>query len=73
MAKDGLFKLHYDKRIKQVLHGAKGDCLSYLGRGDDRVGVHDSVWELFLHLGDEEGAHAGAGTTSKGMSQLETL
>ena len=44
-----------------------------LGRGHDRVGVHDPVWVLLADFGDEESAHAGAGTSSEGVGHLEAL
>ena len=34
---------------------------------------HDSIWVLFSDLGDEEGSHTGSGTTTEGVSDLETL
>jgi hypothetical protein len=44
-----------------------------LGRGNDRVGVHDPVWVLLADFGDEESSHAGAGTSSEGVGHLEAL
>merc|ERR1719199_1349749 len=34
---------------------------------------HHSVWVFFSDLGDEESSHTGSSTTSKGVSNLETL
>ena len=45
----------------------------HLGGGHDRVGVHDPVGVLLPDLGDEQCAHAGAGTTTQGVGQLEAL
>merc|ERR1712100_935715 len=39
----------------------------------DGEGGHDSVWVLLTDLGDEEGSHTGAGTTTEGVGDLETL
>jgi len=39
----------------------------------DREGAHHSVWVLLTDLGDQEGSHAGSGTTTEGVGDLETL
>ena len=44
-----------------------------LWAGDDTVGVHDAVGELLPDLGDEEGAHAGAGAAAEAVGELEAL
>jgi len=44
-----------------------------LGGWHDGEGGHDSVGVFLTDLGDEEGAHAGAGTTTEGVGDLETL
>ena len=44
-----------------------------LGGGHDGEGGHDSVGVFFTDLGDEEGTHAGAGTTTEGVGDLEAL
>ena len=44
-----------------------------LGGWHNGEGSHDSVGVLLTDLGDEEGAHAGAGTTTKGVGDLEAL
>ena len=49
------------------------DGIGNLGRGDDGVGRHDTVGILLTDLGDEEGAHAGTGTTAHGVGELESL
>ena len=49
------------------------DSVSYLGGGDDRKGVHDTVWVFLTDLGNKEGSHSGSGTTSEGMGELESL
>ena len=35
--------------------------------------VHDPVWVFLTDLGDEECSHAGAGATTEGVCQLESL
>jgi hypothetical protein len=47
--------------------------IGHLGGWHDGEGGHDSVWVLLSDLGDEEGSHAGSGTTSKGVGDLEAL
>lgn len=49
------------------------DSVGDLGGGHDRVGGHDAVGELLADLGDEEGAHAGAGAASHRVGDLEAL
>lgn len=49
------------------------DSVGHLGGGDDGEGLHDSVGVLLTHFGDEEGAHAGSGTTSERVGDLEAL
>ena len=46
--------------------------LAYLGGGDDGEGVHDPVGVFLADLGDEQGAHAGAGAAAQGVGQLGT-
>jgi hypothetical protein len=46
------------------------DRIGHLGRRDDRESRHHAVGELFTDLGDEEGAHAGAGTATEGVGDL---
>ena len=40
---------------------------------DNWVCVHDPIWVLLSDLGDEQGAHAGAGAAAQGVGQLEAL
>merc|ERR1711997_1433138 len=47
--------------------------VGHLGRGNHRVGVHDSVRILLPDLGDEECSHTTASTSSKRVGQLEPL
>jgi hypothetical protein len=47
--------------------------VGHLGRGHDGEGRHHAVGELLADLGDEEGAHTGAGATAKGVGDLEAL
>ena len=49
------------------------DGVGDLGAGHHRVGVHDTVGELLPDLGDEEGAHAGAGAAAEAVGELEAL
>jgi len=49
------------------------DGIGDLGRGDDGEGFHDSVGIFFSDFGDEQGAHAGAGSSSEGLGDLEAL
>ena len=49
------------------------DLGTYLGGGDDRKGVHDTVWVFLTDFGNEEGSHSGSGTTSEGVGKLESL
>jgi len=49
------------------------DGIGDLGGWHDGEGAHLSVWVLFTDLGDQEGAHAGAGTTTEGVGDLEAL
>ena len=35
--------------------------------------VHDSVWILLPDLADQKRSHSGSGTTTEGMTQLESL
>jgi hypothetical protein len=44
-----------------------------LGGGDDGEGSHHTVGELLTDLGDQECTHTGTGTTTQGVSDLETL
>ena len=47
--------------------------VGHLGRRHDGEGVHDAVGVLLADLGDEERAHAGAGTAAQRVCQLEAL
>jgi hypothetical protein len=47
--------------------------VGHLGRGHHGVGVHDPVGVFLADLGDEEGAHAGAGAAAQRVCQLESL
>ena len=49
------------------------DSVGHLGRGDDGEGLHDSVGILLSDLGDEEGSHTRAGSTTEGVGDLEAL
>jgi len=44
-----------------------------LGGGNDGEGGHHTVRELLTDLGDQECTHTGTGTTTQGVSDLETL
>merc|ERR1719223_1742962 len=49
------------------------DRIRDLGGGHDGEGSHDSVGVLFTDLGDEEGSHTRASTTTEGVGDLEAL
>jgi len=49
------------------------DGIRHLGGWHDGEGAHDSVGVLFSDLGDEESSHAGSGTTTEGVGDLEAL
>jgi len=49
------------------------DGIGDLGGWHDGESGHDSVGVLFSDLGDEEGSHAGSGTTTEGVGDLESL
>lgn len=64
--------------LDQLMDGQGGvvglnDGVRDLGGGDDGESLHDSVGILFSDLGDQEGTHAGAGSTTEGVGDLETL
>jgi len=64
--------------LNELMDGEGGvvgldDGVGDLGGGHDGEGGHDSVGVLFSDLGDEEGSHAGAGTTTEGVGNLEAL
>jgi len=40
---------------------------------EDGEGAHHSVWVFFTNLGDEEGSHAGSGSSTEGVGDLESL
>jgi hypothetical protein len=44
-----------------------------LGGRHDGESAHDTVGVFLTDLGDQEGAHAGAGTATEGVGDLETL
>mmetsp|Transcript_41678 Transcript_41678/g.63685 ORF Transcript_41678/g.63685 Transcript_41678/m.63685 type:complete len:400 (-) Transcript_41678:46-1245(-) len=49
------------------------DGIGHLGGRHDGEGGHDSVGVLLSDLGDQESSHAGSGTTSEGVGDLEAL
>ena len=49
------------------------DGVRDLGRGDDGERGHDPVGVFLADLRYQEGAHAGAGSSSEGVGQLEPL
>ena len=64
--------------LNELMDGESGvvglnDGIGDLGGGHDGEGDHLSVWVLFSDLGDQEGSHTGAGTTTEGVSDLEAL
>ena len=56
----------------------RGQCSTrckqtYLWRWNNTEGVHDAVGELLADLADEQGAHAGTGSSTEGVGELEAL
>merc|ERR1712100_346790 len=49
------------------------DGIRDLGGRHDGESAHDTVGVLLTDLGDQEGAHTGASTTTEGVGNLETL
>lgn len=47
--------------------------VGHFWRWNHRVSVHNSIRILFANFRNQQSAHAGTGTTSKRMRQLETL
>ena len=64
--------------LNELMDGEGGvvgldDGIGDLGGWHDGESAHLSIGVLFSDLGDEKGAHAGAGTTTEGVGDLETL
>ena len=64
--------------LDELMHGQS--CVVWLDYGirhlrrwHDGIRVHDPVWIFLPDLGDQEGAHAGAGAASEAVGQLEAL
>merc|ERR1719424_113414 len=49
------------------------NCVGHFGRRDNRECLHNSVRILLTNLGNEQSAHACAGTTTEGVAKLEAL
>merc|ERR1719421_2444382 len=49
------------------------DSVRHLGGGHDGEGAHDAVGVLLTDLGDQQGAHTRASTTTKRVAELEAL
>jgi hypothetical protein len=49
------------------------DGVRDLGGGEDGEGFHDSIGVLLTDLGDQEGSHTRAGSTTEGVADLEAL
>lgn len=47
--------------------------LPYLGGWHHTEGVHDAVWIFLTDLANEQGSHAGAGTSAQRVGELEAL
>jgi hypothetical protein len=66
-------------RVLNKLVNGKGSVVGLnngigdLGGGNDGEGGHHTVGELLTDLGDQECTHTGTGTTTQGVSDLETL
>ena len=66
----GVFDQLVDRKSRVVgLDDGVGD----LGGGEDGESLHDAVGVLFPDLGDEERAHAGAGSAAERVANLEAL
>ena len=64
--------------LHELVNGQSGvvgldNSVGYLGRGHDGEGEHHAVGVLLADLGDEESAHAGTGTTTERVANLEAL
>jgi hypothetical protein len=64
--------------LDQLMDGEGGivgfnDSVGHLGGRHNGEGLHDSVGIFFSDLGDEEGSHSGSGSTTEGVSDLESL
>ena len=64
--------------LNELMDGEGGvvgldDGIGDLGGWHDGESAHLSIGVLFSDLGDEKGAHAGAGTTTEGVGDLEAL
>jgi len=64
--------------LNKLMHGEGGvvwldDGIGNLWGWHDGESGHDSVWVFFSDLGDEESSHTGSGSSSEGVSNLETL
>lgn len=49
------------------------DRKTHLWRRHDRKSSHHTIWEFLTNLGDEERSHTSTSTTTKRVSDLETL
>jgi hypothetical protein len=64
--------------LDKLVNGKSGvvgldDGIGHLGGGNDGVGGHHTVRVLLTNLGDKEGAHTRASSTTHGVGELETL
>ena len=64
--------------LDKLMHGEDAvvrldDGVGHLGRREDGVGAHHAVGVLLADLGDQEGAHAGAGAAAEGVGHGEAL
>mmetsp|Transcript_77533 Transcript_77533/g.195002 ORF Transcript_77533/g.195002 Transcript_77533/m.195002 type:complete len:282 (+) Transcript_77533:425-1270(+) len=49
------------------------NCIAHLRRGNDAESFHDTIRILLTDFGDQQRAHARAGTPAEGVAQLEAL
>ena len=49
------------------------NCVGDFGGGDNGEGSHDPVGVFLTDLGDQEGSHSGSSTTTKRVTELESL
>mmetsp|Transcript_39503 Transcript_39503/g.92820 ORF Transcript_39503/g.92820 Transcript_39503/m.92820 type:complete len:372 (-) Transcript_39503:71-1186(-) len=64
--------------LDELMHGEGGvvglnNGVRHLWRGYNREAAHDAVGVLLADLGDQEGSHAGASTTTERVRDLEAL
>lgn len=64
--------------LNQLVHGKSGvvwldNCVRDFGRWHNRECSHHAIWELLANFADKKSTHTRTGTTTKRVSDLETL